>query len=290
MRVLPVGLVGGALLRQFRVLLAQLTQSHVNLPDKPRRPLVAPAGGAHAGCSNAPRTDARCPRRQMPPQSSEPPSPYTAIPGENMTLTKRFQEALTFAAELHSTQTRKGTDIPYVAHLLAVCSTVLEKGGTEDQAIAALLHDGIEDQGGAPTREVIRGRFGDRVVEIVDGCTDAEGEPKPPWRQRKEAYLAHLRDAPAAVLLVSAADKLHNARAVLTDYRELGEALWDRFNGGRKGTLWYYQSLVDVLGANPAAPQQLASELARTVGELVRLAEGNAPSGAVVAAAQEPRG
>ncbi|PJB60459.1 MAG: phosphohydrolase, partial [Armatimonadetes bacterium CG_4_9_14_3_um_filter_66_14] len=95
----------------------------------------------------------------------------------------------------------KGTDIPYVAHLLAVCSTVLEKGGTEDQAIAALLHDGIEDQGGAPTREVIRGRFGDRVVEIVDGCTDAEGEPKPPWRQRKEAYLAHLRDAPAAVLL-----------------------------------------------------------------------------------------
>ena len=207
-----------------------------------------------------------------------------------MTLTKRFQEALTFAAELHSTQTRKGTDIPYVAHLLAVCGTVLENGGIEDEAIAALLHDGIEDQGGAPTREVIRARFGDRVVEIVDGCTDAEGEPKPPWRQRKEAYLAHLRDAPAAVLLVSAADKLHNARAVLTDYRELGEALWDRFNGGREGTLWYYQSLVDVLGATPAAPQQLASELARTVGELVRLAEGNAPSGAVVAAAQEPRG
>src|SRR5579863_10171673 len=139
-----------------------------------------------------------------------------------MLLTPRFEEALVCATQLHAEQTRKGTTIPYIAHLLAVTSIVLENGGNEDEAIAALLHDAIEDQGGAATREEIRRRFGNIVVTIGDGCTDAEVLPKPPWRARKEAYIAHLRHASSSVLLVSAADKLHNARTVLADYRVLG--------------------------------------------------------------------
>src|SRR6266705_4170467 len=134
-----------------------------------------------------------------------------------MVLTARFEEALIFATRLHASQSRKGSAIPYIAHLLAVTALVLENGGNEDEAIAALLHDAIEDQGGAATREIIRHRFGDTVVTIVDGCTDAEVIPKPPWRPRKEAYIAQLRDASASVRLVSAADKLHNARTVLAD-------------------------------------------------------------------------
>src|SRR5437660_4807656 len=127
-----------------------------------------------------------------------------------MALTARFEEALTFATQLHAQQVRKGTRIPYVAHLLAVTALVLENGGDEDEAIAALLHDAIEDQGGAATREEIRRHFGNRVVEIVDGCTDAEVIPKPPWRPRKETFIAHLREASASVRLVVASDKLHN--------------------------------------------------------------------------------
>src|SRR5437588_8327976 len=132
-----------------------------------------------------------------------------------MLLSTRFEEALVFATQLHREQTRKGTRIPYIAHLLGVTSIVLEHGGNEDEAIAALLHDAIEDQGGASTREEIRRQFGDRVVEIVDGCTDTDVMPKPPWRARKEAYLAHIIEATPSVRLVSAADKLHNARAIL---------------------------------------------------------------------------
>src|SRR6266480_7081738 len=139
-----------------------------------------------------------------------------------MALTSRFEEAITFATQLHAKQLRKGTTIPYIAHLLAVTALVLENGGSEDEAIAALLHDAIEDQGGAATREEIRRRFGNMVVAIVDGCTDAEVVPKPPWRGRKEAYISHLRQASPAVRLISAADKLHNARTILADYRVLG--------------------------------------------------------------------
>src|SRR5579872_5374059 len=145
-----------------------------------------------------------------------------------MVLTTRFEEALVFATQLHAEQTRKGTTIPYISHLLAVTAIVIENGGNEDEAIAALLHDAIEDQGGAATREEIRRRFGDAVVAIVDGCTDAETLPKPPWQERKQVYLAHLPSASPSVLLVSAADKLHNAYAILRDYRRLGEALWSR--------------------------------------------------------------
>ena len=187
-----------------------------------------------------------------------------------MKLSRRFEDALTYATRLHAGQIRKGTTIPYIAHLLAVTSIVLEQGGNEDEAIAALLHDAIEDQGGASTREEIRRRFGETVVEIVNGCTDAEVVPKPPWRMRKEEYIAHLRDAPASVRLVSAADKLHNARAILVDYRSEGESLWKRFHGEKAGTLWYYRSLVDVL--RKTGPTPLIEELERVVSEIEALA------------------
>ncbi|MEJ7763302.1 MAG: HD domain-containing protein [Thermomicrobiales bacterium] len=186
-----------------------------------------------------------------------------------MTLTTRFDDALVYARQLHAGQIRKGTTIPYVAHLLGVTAIVLEHGGTEDEAIAALLHDAIEDQGGDTTRAEIRHRFGDAVVAIVDGCTDAETIPKPPWRERKETYVAHIAEASPSVRLVSAADKLYNARAILADYRSLGDALWDRFNGGREGTLWYYRALVDAFRAVATSP--LVEELDRTVSELERL-------------------
>ena len=190
-----------------------------------------------------------------------------------MELSARFDDALVFASRLHAQQMRKGTEIPYIAHLLAVASIVLEHSGSEDEAIAALLHDAIEDQGGASTRELIRESFGENVVHIVDGCTDAESLPKPPWRARKEAYIQHLAQAPAAVRLVSAADKLHNARAILADYYELGEALWKRFNGGKEGTLWYYRSLVTVLRI--AERTTLVEELERVVSEIEALAARN---------------
>jgi (p)ppGpp synthase/HD superfamily hydrolase len=186
-----------------------------------------------------------------------------------VTLSSRFEEALTLAARLHADQVRKGTTIPYISHLLAVASMVLEQGASEDEAIAALLHDAAEDQGGRATLEDIRNRFGDAVAEIVEGCTDSWVIPKPPWRTRKEAYLAHLREASASVRLVSAADKLHNARTILSDYRALGESLWSRFTGGREGTLWYYRALVEVLRA--AGTTSLVEELDRVVSELEHL-------------------
>ena len=191
-----------------------------------------------------------------------------------MKLSTRFEEALVFATQLHAGQTRKGTTIPYISHLLAVTAIVIEHGGSEDEAIAALFHDSVEDQGGASTREELRRRFGDRVVEIVDGCTDTDVMPKPPWRVRKEAYIAHISVASAPVRLVSAADKLHNARAVLEDYRIVGEALWKRFNGGKEGTLWYYRAAVDALRKSGTSP--LIEELDRVVSEIECLAEDNA--------------
>jgi GTP pyrophosphokinase len=186
-----------------------------------------------------------------------------------MLLSTRFEEALVFATRLHREQVRKGTTIPYISHLLGVASIVLEHGGNEDEAIAALLHDAIEDQGGASTREEIRRRFGHTVVAIVDGCTDADVIPKPPWRMRKEAYIAHIAHATPSVRLVSAADKLHNARAILTDYRILGNALWRRFHGGKEGTLWYYRALVNAFRATGTT--SLIEELDRVVSEIERL-------------------
>jgi GTP pyrophosphokinase len=182
-------------------------------------------------------------------------------------LTERFERALVFAAHLHRDQRRKGSGVPYVSHLLGVCALTLEYGGAEDDAIAALLHDAIEDQGGAAARAEILLEFGERVAEIVEGCTDTDQYPKPRWRTRKESYIAHLEQASASVRLVSACDKLHNARSLLMDYRVYGEALWDRFTGGREGTLWYYRAMVEALGSGP-----VVEELNRVVTELEVLA------------------
>jgi (p)ppGpp synthase/HD superfamily hydrolase len=182
------------------------------------------------------------------------------------TLGPRFERALLFATRKHARQTRKGTAIPYIPHLLSVAGLVLEAGGDEDLAIAALLHDVVEDCGGAPMLGEIRRRFGQHVAHLVDGCTDTDLDPKPPWRQRKEDYLKHLQTADADVRLVSAADKLHNARSVLADYREFGESVWERFQGKRDGTLWYYRSLVDEFRKRDANP--LVNQLERVVNEL----------------------
>ena len=184
-----------------------------------------------------------------------------------MTYGERFEEALTYAARLHRTQRRKGTNIPYVTHLLAVAAIVGENGGTEDEVIAALLHDAVEDQGGAATREEIRRRFGDAVADIVDEVSDTDVVPKPPWRERKEAYVARIRDAQRSARLVSAADKLHNARSVLRDLRAEGDALWRRFTGTKEETIWYYRALVDAFRA-AGGLEDLVGELDEVVGDI----------------------
>lgn len=178
-------------------------------------------------------------------------------------LTDRFDEALHFAHRLHRDQMRKGTSIPHISHLMIVAALVIEHGGNEDQAIGALLHDAAEDQGGAETLEEIRKRFGDAVAEIVSDCTDAWTEPKPDWRVRKEAYLSKLPAKPPQSLLVSLADKTHNAEAILFDYRVLGDPLWQRFNGGADGTRWYYNALADVFSRK--MPGRLSNRLSRAV-------------------------
>ena len=192
-----------------------------------------------------------------------------------MELTARFSEALAYAFRLHALQRRKVSGVPYIAHLLSVAAIALEHGANEDEAIAALLHDAVEDQGGAPVGEEIRRRFGQVVADIVDGCTDADTVPKPPWRERKETFLAWLPQSARSVHLVCAADKLHNARSLLDDYRARGESLWDHFSGGRAGTLWYYRAVVAALesaGGGPPEGKKLVEKLDRVVAELERLA------------------
>jgi (p)ppGpp synthase/HD superfamily hydrolase len=184
-------------------------------------------------------------------------------------LTPRLHQAFLFAAEKHAHQTRKKTTVPYISHLMSVAALVLEAGGDEDQTIAALLHDVVEDCGGHPMLAEVRQRFGDRVAHIVAGCTDAYTIPKPPWKQRKLDYLAHLAHADDDIRLVSAADKLHNARTILTDLRLHGEPIFNRFAGGRDGTLWYYRAVLEVLRTRP---NRLVAELERVVIELEALA------------------
>ena len=186
-----------------------------------------------------------------------------------MILSDKFNEALIFVAKLHATQTRKGSEIPYLAHLLGVASIVLEYGGDEQEAIAGLLHDAVEDQGGVATLQEIRRRFGERVAEIVDGCTDADITPKPPWRQRKEAYIAHIPKASASIRLVSCADKLYNSQSIVKDYRQVGEEIWQRFTGGKQGTLWYYRALVEAFQKAETTP--IVEELHRVVLQLESL-------------------
>ena len=193
-----------------------------------------------------------------------------AAPTKTPKLGDRFTDALVYATELHARQQRKGTDVPYIAHLLGVTAIVLEDGGDEDEAIAALLHDAVEDQGGQPTLAIIRERFGERVAAIVLGCTDADTIPKPPWRWRKEQYIAHVRHASPSVRRVSLADKLHNARAILHDQRQIGNDVFVRFAGGIAGTLWYYRTLAQIFLDTNSGPN--AAELDRVVTEMERLA------------------
>jgi (p)ppGpp synthase/HD superfamily hydrolase len=189
-----------------------------------------------------------------------------------MARSKDFESALRYASRLHAGQTRKGSDAPYISHLLAVAAIVLEHGGTEKEAIAALLHDAVEDQGGRETHEEIRRRYGKRVAGIVAACSDTDQSPKPPWRARKETYVERLRSEPYSVRLVVAADKLHNARHLLSSYRVQGEDLWSHFKGGREGTLWYYRAVVDALaGAAELGEDQLQAiidEIDRTLAAL----------------------
>jgi (p)ppGpp synthase/HD superfamily hydrolase len=161
-------------------------------------------------------------------------------------LTERFTTALSYSQKWHSHQLRKGTKIPYFAHPMSVAALVLEDGGTEDEAIAALLHDTIEDCGGESIRQEIIKLFGDRVTALVDGCTDSQTFPKPPWQERKLIYIEHLKSAPPGVVRISLADKLHNARSIDRDFSQIGELVWEKFTGGKAGTLWYYRELVAV--------------------------------------------
>lgn len=188
--------------------------------------------------------------------------------GETSTRWVRLIDAAAFALRLHAEQRRKGSETPYISHLLGVASLVLEFGGNEDHAIAGLLHDAIEDQG-AEQEPVIAQKFGPRVTAIVRGCTDADTLPKPPWRARKEAYIAHLETAGPDIWLVSCADKLYNARAIVTDLRTLGDAVFTRFTGGKQGTLWYYRTLAAAFAR--LLPGSLSTELGVAVDEMERL-------------------
>lgn len=200
-------------------------------------------------------------------------APGTQGTQKRIKLGPRFLRAFQFAAEKHKGQVRKASTIPYIAHLMGVASLVLEASGDEDLAIAALLHDVVEDCGGAPMLKEVRGRFGARVAKVVDGCTDADTYPKLPWRERKEKYLRHLALADADTRLVSAADKLNNVRSILSDYREVGELVWDRFKGRRAGTLWYYRSLRDEFLRH--APNRITRDLELAVNELESLVGQN---------------
>jgi GTP pyrophosphokinase len=183
-------------------------------------------------------------------------------------LGSRFERALVYATRAHEAHSKKGTGVPYVAHLLGVTSLVLEDGGDEDEAIAALLHDVVEDQGGAERLTDVEREFGRRVAAVVEGCSDTVETPKPPWRGRKEAYLLHLETADSSVIKVSLADKLYNARALLLEYREIGESLWARFDPD-SDQLWYYRTLTDVYRRRSSSP--LVGELERVVAELAEL-------------------
>lgn len=198
------------------------------------------------------------------------PDPRKAkIPKRPRVVSQRFIHALSYAAQLHARQIRKRTERPYIGHLLGVASIVIEYGGDEEMAIAALLHDAVEDQGGLPRLREIRKKFGKRVAHIVDGCTDAYTEPKAPWLDRKHDYITRVTGENHEVRLVSAADKLSNARETLHELRLHGDSVFERFAGRKTGTLWYYRELISAFrraGSNP-----LVEELDRVVTELESL-------------------
>jgi (p)ppGpp synthase/HD superfamily hydrolase len=198
-----------------------------------------------------------------------------------------LQRAFRYAAEKHYGQTRKQSAVPYLSHLMAVASLVLEAGGDEDMAIAALLHDVVEDCGGMPRLREIRKQFGPKVAKIVEGCTDSFGEPKPEWVERKKDYLREVKHAGVETRLVSASDKLHNVRTILADYRQHGEAIWTRFTGKREGTLWYYRALSDEYRRRN--PNRITGELEIAVRALER-AVGGKPQSEKEPAKEKSRG
>lgn len=183
-------------------------------------------------------------------------------------LTDRFDGALVIASDLHRHQLRKGTAVPYVAHLLSVAALVLGQGGDEDQAISALLHDSVEDQGGPPILAMIRRGFGDRVAAIVEDCSDSYEPPRPPWRVRKELYVARVPRIREDALIVSIADKLENTRNILAGLKAFGDEAWERFSAGKENVLWYYGTLVDAYGR--VTDGRLLDALREAVDELQR--------------------
>jgi (p)ppGpp synthase/HD superfamily hydrolase len=196
----------------------------------------------------------------------------------SVSLSPRFEQAFSYAFKLHKNQKRKATNVPYIAHLLGVTALVLEAGGDEDEAIAALLHDAAEDQGGQRTLNAIEDQFGVRVARIVAECSDSISIFKAPWKQRKSQYLARLSNADMSVRRVSLADKLHNCRDILRTYREIGDETWARFSGGKDGTLWYYEELVRIFlqtgrDSYTLELERVFSELSEAAGHKPYLAE-----------------
>lgn len=183
-------------------------------------------------------------------------------------LGDRFRDALLYAAEIHAEQVRKGSEVPYISHLLGVTGLVLREEGNEDEAVAALLHDAAEDQGGWARLDDVRRRFGARVADIAEACSEPLENPKPPWKKRKQEYLDRIRtDHDPSALLVSLADKVDNARAILRDHTEMGDDLWERFNAGRDCQLWYHRALVE------AYATRTDGQLLRELDEVVTLLE-----------------
>jgi hypothetical protein len=197
-------------------------------------------------------------------------------PGKPWLLSGRFVDALEAAAVMFADKKRKGCDVPYISHLLATCVIALENGANEDEAIAALFHDAIEDIKDKDRVRAIVGLFGPEVSRIVEACSDADTDPRPPWQERKERYLERLLTENRSVLLVSAADKLHNARSIAANLKEDGESVWARFNAPRDKQLWYYGELVKIYRRHLSENQALVDELELAIAEMKRLAPGAA--------------
>jgi (p)ppGpp synthase/HD superfamily hydrolase len=192
------------------------------------------------------------------------------VKNDNPRLGRRFEEAFALANRLHQDHVRKASQIPYISHLLSVTALVLQDGGDEDEAIAALLHDAVEDQGGEQTLALIREKFGDKVAKIVYECSDSFTTPKPPWQKRKEEHIARLKNASPSAHRVMLADKLHNARALLRELRAKGDKAWELSKGGQKGMLWYFHTIHETLGETNRG--YLWQELERVIEEIERLA------------------
>ena len=187
-------------------------------------------------------------------------------------MSERFVGAVEFANELHGDQFRKGTTVPYISHLLVVSGIVLQHGGGEDEAIAAFLHDTVEDCGGKPVLERIRQHFGEKIADLVDGCSETDIQPKPPWFERKKGYIESIRSASPSVRLISCADKIHNASSIISEYRQVGEKVWDRFKANKTETLWFYSCLIAAMQAS-GENRPILNELILVVNELKELVE-----------------